>query len=203
MKRKPTPEDWEVVLSVHGMIKGQAERNYPFMATRPPRQVEEDLLISFEVGQMAAIHAAVAWDKSVRFSTWAYRPIVWRIRHYWQREQQRKRAIRVMPATGKRSDDFDEDAFVWNKRKNRRVSNLGCTLENVELAERLLCKLKPNQRRVVSLYFGLDGREMNMSEMSAVTKVSRERNRQVLEGSLVKLRIALMRMKLESWEVLG
>jgi len=203
MKRKPTPEDWEVVLSVHGMIKGQAERNYPFMATRPPRQVEEDLLISFEVGQMAAIHAAVAWDKSVRFSTWAYRPIVWRIRHYWQREQQRKRAIRVMPATGKRSDDFDEDAFVWNKRKNRRVSNLGCTLENVELAERLLCKLKPNQRRVVSLYFGLDGREMNMSEMSAVTKVSRERNRQVLEGSLVKLRIELMRMKLESWEVLG
>ena len=202
MKRKPTPDDWDAVLSIHGMIRGQAERNYPFAATRPPRQIEEDLLLSFEIGQMAAIHAAVAWDKSVRFSTWAYRPIVWRIRHYWQREQQRKRAIRVMPAMGKRSDDFDEDAFVWNKGKNSQVSNLVCTLENVELVERLLFKLKPNQRQVVRLYFGIGGRQMNMSDMSKVTRVSRERNRQVLEGSLVRLREELERMKLNSWEVL-
>lgn len=201
--RKPTADDWEVVLSIHGMIKGQAQKNYPFMATRPRRQIEEDLLLSFEIGQMAAIKAAVAWDRRVRFSTWAYRPIVWRIRRYWQSEEQRKRNTRVMPAMGKRNEEFNEEAFVWNGGVNSQTVFRDESFENVELVETLIAKLKPKQQKVVRMYFGIGVPERNICQMCSVTRLTRERNRQILGDALDALRFYMNKMKLNSWEVLG
>ena len=66
--------------------------------------------------------------------------------------------------------------------------------------ERVLQQLKPRERRIVELYFGLGGADPHtLEEISAMERVTRERVRQIKEHAIEKLRDAGVEIGLQDY----
>jgi len=70
-------------------------------------------------------------------------------------------------------------------------------VDTTETIEALLDALRPRERRVLAMRFGLDGEErMSLSQVGKVLEVSKERVRQIQDRALEKLREAAVDLRL-------
>jgi len=198
MKRKRTRKlaawRWNLIVKDLPFINKMARHRTPAGYRDNLECVQE----SQDVALMAAVTAARSFDKSVAFKTWIYRPIAWRLMSHWKERQASPVSLNIELGDGLDLIDLVyEDKRVWRKEYGSWM-----LYELCDLTRFVVAKLTPMQKEVVDLYYGLSGIEMNMSEMTVITEVTRERNRQVLADGLMKLRHEMQKLNLKSWEVL-
>jgi RNA polymerase sigma factor (sigma-70 family) len=151
-----------------------------------PRQQQERADIVSEA--IAALIDAVDrfdFGRQVRFSSFAYTSIEWRLQRNWNVNRTLKRRVNV---EAKQFGEDDQGAGL--ERIIPAKPDTGLSVEDRCLVEHLLKTLETRQRRIVQMYFGLDGEQRTCGEIAGQLKISEQRVYQIINKAMQSLRQA-------------
>lgn len=87
------------------------------------------------------------------------------------------------------NDEESEDRTLIDNLQDTSILDQSVELSNKTICEKMLKNLKPKERKIVKLYFGIDQDECRtLEEIGKILKITKERVRQIKEKAMGKLK---------------
>ena len=164
-------------------VEQLTQANLPFVVTIARQYAGQGMAMQdlINEGNIGLMNAARQYDahRGKRFVQYA----VWKVRHAIERALQQQDPMRAASL----------DAPLWNGAHTTLHDVVGNGDANTWQAEKddvkeHLALLDERQRKVATLYYGLDGQRLTYQEIAQQMHLKRERARQILKKALRKIR---------------